>query len=309
MDAEAAYEEIVERGGRVSDAMRAFRTFLGHSDMMAYLAMMAPRLIELHRVLKETGIDLPTLRPDREPLPEDADGCSFWTSALSRNEIIWKRYGAHNDQGQAFTRDTSDVCMTSILVFRLGRSCQKWNQALSQPLDEKYVESTLSWSRRRVPDWTIHVQHQATGPEWHTETETQCHIRVERPSLKRLALDSKETMEKAGRRRATPLLHRIRGYVRSETAILDEIEGDCSVQDQYWTDIPVVNSRGTHRTARISNARSQRPFWNESSSASSNEGDVSPRSLLRVRYSNLEVAQQPQPSAGSASTSRTSPSV
>jgi hypothetical protein len=35
--------------------MRAFRTFLGHSDMMAYLAMMATRLIELRRVLKETG--------------------------------------------------------------------------------------------------------------------------------------------------------------------------------------------------------------------------------------------------------------
>jgi len=40
MDAERAYEEIVESGRRVSDAMRAFRTFLGHSDMMAYLAMM-----------------------------------------------------------------------------------------------------------------------------------------------------------------------------------------------------------------------------------------------------------------------------
>ena len=38
LDAEAAYREIVERGGRVSDAMQAFRTFLGHSDMMAYLA-------------------------------------------------------------------------------------------------------------------------------------------------------------------------------------------------------------------------------------------------------------------------------
>ena len=55
IDAERAFEEIVERGGRVSDAMRAFRTFLGNSDMMAYLAMMAPRLIELRRVLKETG--------------------------------------------------------------------------------------------------------------------------------------------------------------------------------------------------------------------------------------------------------------
>ena len=49
LDAEKAYQEIVEAGGRVSDAMRAFRTFLGHSDMMAYLAMMAPRLDVLPR--------------------------------------------------------------------------------------------------------------------------------------------------------------------------------------------------------------------------------------------------------------------
>jgi hypothetical protein len=31
------------------------RSFLGENDMMAYLAMMAVRLIELHRVLKPTG--------------------------------------------------------------------------------------------------------------------------------------------------------------------------------------------------------------------------------------------------------------
>ena len=43
IDAECAYELIVEKGGRVADAMRAFRTFLGGSDMMAYLSMMAPR--------------------------------------------------------------------------------------------------------------------------------------------------------------------------------------------------------------------------------------------------------------------------
>jgi len=55
IDAELSYQEIVEAGGRVSDAMRAFRTFLGESDMMAYLAMMAPRLRELYRVLKPGG--------------------------------------------------------------------------------------------------------------------------------------------------------------------------------------------------------------------------------------------------------------
>jgi site-specific DNA-methyltransferase (adenine-specific) len=48
-------QEVIEMGGDPSKAMQAFRTFLGDSDMMAYLAMMAPRLLELKRVLKETG--------------------------------------------------------------------------------------------------------------------------------------------------------------------------------------------------------------------------------------------------------------
>lgn len=49
------YEEVVEAGGEVSRAMQAFHTYLGESDMLAYLAMMAPRLVELKRVLKPTG--------------------------------------------------------------------------------------------------------------------------------------------------------------------------------------------------------------------------------------------------------------
>lgn len=50
-----AYHDIVERGGQVANAMLAFRTLLGDNDMLAYLSMMAPRLVELHRVLKPTG--------------------------------------------------------------------------------------------------------------------------------------------------------------------------------------------------------------------------------------------------------------
>src|SRR5438046_9633736 len=46
IEAQAAYQEIVELGGRVSQIMQAFRTFLGANDLMAYLAMMAPRLVE-----------------------------------------------------------------------------------------------------------------------------------------------------------------------------------------------------------------------------------------------------------------------
>src|SRR3954463_13494901 len=42
-----AYEETVEGGGGVARALQAFRTLLGDSNMLAYLAMMAPRLVDL----------------------------------------------------------------------------------------------------------------------------------------------------------------------------------------------------------------------------------------------------------------------
>lgn len=54
--AEAAYQSVLK--GENTDAaelLSAMRSFLKESDTMAYLSMMAVRLIELHRVLKDTG--------------------------------------------------------------------------------------------------------------------------------------------------------------------------------------------------------------------------------------------------------------
>ena len=55
MAAARALDEMVRRGGRVADTLLAPQRILGDSDMMAYLAMMAPRLVELCRALKDTG--------------------------------------------------------------------------------------------------------------------------------------------------------------------------------------------------------------------------------------------------------------
>jgi DNA modification methylase len=49
------FQDVVTAGGDAAQAMMAFRTLLGTSTMLAYLSMMAPRLIELRRVLKPTG--------------------------------------------------------------------------------------------------------------------------------------------------------------------------------------------------------------------------------------------------------------
>ena len=54
--AEEAFGDVMRGGNAAASTMlRAIRSFLGDNDMMAYLAMMAVRLVELHRVLKPTG--------------------------------------------------------------------------------------------------------------------------------------------------------------------------------------------------------------------------------------------------------------
>jgi DNA modification methylase len=91
-DEEAAksYELTVEQGGSIADALRAFRLLLGNSNMMAYLAMMAPRLVELHRVLKRTGsLYLHCDSTASHYLKVLLD--QVFSPENFRNEIIWKR--------------------------------------------------------------------------------------------------------------------------------------------------------------------------------------------------------------------------
>ena len=90
-----AFQEVVEAGGRVSQAMQAFRTFLGDTDMLAYLAMMAPRLVELRRVLKPTGSIYLHCDPTASHYLKMLMDAVFGPE-LFRNEIIWKRTTAHS---------------------------------------------------------------------------------------------------------------------------------------------------------------------------------------------------------------------
>ena len=92
------YQKIVETGGDISLVMQSFRQFLGENDMMAYLAMMTPRLIELHRVLKDTGSIFlhcdPTASHYLKILMDSIFKKNF------RNEIIWhyKKWPAKQKQ-------------------------------------------------------------------------------------------------------------------------------------------------------------------------------------------------------------------
>jgi len=90
------YRQTVEQGGRVSQAMQAFHTLLGPSNMLAYLAMMAPRLLELRRVLKPTGSLYLHCDPTASHYLKLLLDAIFGPEHF-RNEICWQRSGAKND--------------------------------------------------------------------------------------------------------------------------------------------------------------------------------------------------------------------
>src|SRR5262245_9101801 len=70
--------------------LRATRQVLKENDMMAYLAMMAVRLVELHRVLKPTGSLYLHCDPTASHyLKIILDG--IFGAHNYRNEISWKR--------------------------------------------------------------------------------------------------------------------------------------------------------------------------------------------------------------------------
>jgi site-specific DNA-methyltransferase (adenine-specific) len=102
-ETETVFTEIAAAGGRVSDCLRAFRSFLGEPDMLAYLVMMAPRLIELRRTMKSTAsIYLhcdPTSSHYLKVLMDRVFG-----PANFRNEIIWQRKAGRGETNNSAVR-------------------------------------------------------------------------------------------------------------------------------------------------------------------------------------------------------------
>ena len=257
-DAERAYEEIVQRGGRVSDAMRAFRTFLGNSDMMAYLAMMAPRLIELHRVLKVTGsIYLhcdPTASHYLKMLMDAVFGPQYFGS-----EIVWKRSSAHSDtkQGRKLHGHIHDV----ILFYTRGNDWT-WTPIYT-PYDPEYIDTFYRYTepgtgrRFRVDNLTAARPGGDTSYEW----------KGVKPYKGRYWAYSKENMEKFDREGR---LYYTKSGMPCYKRYLDEMPG-VPLQD-FWGDIPPIGSVAAERLGYPT----QKPeaLLERIINASSNEGDT-----------------------------------
>lgn len=134
-EAAASYEEVVEGGGRVADAMIAFKTLLGTSDMLAYLSMMAPRLLALHQALKPSGslyLHCDSAASHYLKLLLDA----VFTPERFVAEIVWKRTHSHGN----VTRNYGAV--TDVLLFYTRSGEYTWNQQYT-PFEPDYIQRTF----------------------------------------------------------------------------------------------------------------------------------------------------------------------
>ena len=129
---ETAFDQVLRSGNTdVADMLRAVRSFLGENDMMAYLAMMAVRLLELHRVLKPKGsiyLHCDSTASHYLKILMDA----IFGAERYLNEIIWKRTSAHSNATQKMGA-VHDI----IFLYSKGPG-GTWNQAYSS-YTEAYI--------------------------------------------------------------------------------------------------------------------------------------------------------------------------
>ncbi|MEN6643097.1 MAG: DNA methyltransferase [Armatimonadia bacterium] len=255
LEARAVFEELAERQDRVADAMIAFQRLLGTNDMLAYLTMMAPRLVELRRVLKPTGSLYlhcdPTASHYLKVLLDAVFGAVNY-----RNEITWRRTSGHNDAKRKYA-DTTDI----ILFYSKGPK-HTFNVQYA-PYSEKYIE-------------TFYVHKDPDGRRWrrgdlrspNPRPNLMYDYKGHRPHKNGWAV-SRERMEQLDAEGRLHCPAKPDGRIQLKR-YLDEQPGmpvTCS-----WDDIPPIHAL----TAERLGYPTQKPeaLLERIISASSNEGDV-----------------------------------
>lgn len=135
-EAEFCYKQCLAAGGNVTSLMKALNSALKRSDTMAYLAMMAARLILIRRVMKPTASLYLHCDPTASHYLKIILDAIFGTVNF-RSEISWRRTSAHNDAKQG-SRQYGNV--RDVILFYTVSDHRTWNWQYT-PYTEDYLAS------------------------------------------------------------------------------------------------------------------------------------------------------------------------
>jgi site-specific DNA-methyltransferase (adenine-specific) len=256
IEAKQTYSEIIKNAPtEIVECISSFRNFLGTTDMMAYLTMMTPRLIELHRVLKPMGSFYLHCDPTASHYLKIIIDSIFGVKNF-RNEIVWQRATAHNMKSRYFPK------IHDILLFYSKGDDYTWNNQYTE-----YSEAQLSRYKKdeggrlyKAENLTMSTPNESRNFEW----------RGTRPPAHRSWGASLEQLEKwyaEGRillkKDGAPRLDGLKVY-------LDELPG--KQVPSIWNDIPRIGNTSKERLGYPT----QKPesLLERIIKASSNEGDI-----------------------------------
>ena len=141
-EAERAFSEVLASPAtQAAELLRAMRSFLGENDMMAYLAMMAVRLIELHRVLKPTGSLYLHCDPTASHYLKILLDAIFSVKNYA-NEIIWQR-----TSGKVTTFKVLPTVRGYTIFYYFTERCRTWT------FTTNIRRIQLRLSRRKYPHY------------------------------------------------------------------------------------------------------------------------------------------------------------
>ena len=130
---EEVYHDLINTAPQqLIETIKSFRGFLTETNLMAYLVMMAVRLVELHRVLKPTGSFYihcdPTASHYLKIILDQIFGVENF-----RNEIVWARTNAHNMNARYYSK------IHDLLLFYTKGDNYTWSTQYTE-----YSEAQLS---------------------------------------------------------------------------------------------------------------------------------------------------------------------
>jgi adenine specific DNA methylase Mod len=147
-EAETEYEELLhQKNTDVAEMIRSLRNFLGTNDMMAYLTMMANRLLELHRVLKPTGSIYLHCDPIASHYLKIVMDAVFGIKNY-RNEISWRRSNPK-------TNTSINLPNCRDIIFRYTKSDKSVFNMIYQSLDESYVEKAYRYKDEKGKSYRL----------------------------------------------------------------------------------------------------------------------------------------------------------
>lgn len=280
------YEQVVTEGPRrVSETMQALKKIWGNTDMLAYLSMMGPRLVEMHRVLSETGSIYLHCDPTASHYLKTLMDSVFGPDKF-RSEIIWKRTSAHNDAAQG--REVHGHVHDTILFYTKGEEWT-WNDVY-MPYSQEYLEKEydkVDENGRRFTDsdltaarsggnteYEFRVKKPRGTDDWEADLDDEYEDPKEGwvykgvpPYSGRIWVHNEEKMKQLAKE--GKLYYRSTGMIRRKN-YADEMPG-VHVQD-IWTDISPLSAKAAERLGYPTQKPTE--LLERIIKSSSDEGDV-----------------------------------